>query len=165
MVRLLSGINLDIPARQRFELEFLRNPTKNFNRFASAWRGTYSGELVETNAFKPVLSIEGSGKGVAISGVSQPAFPHEAPAPGCIASNRHTFIPTLLRCSAVDSPIKPAPTTIAFLTGGKWVCTDLGRIIILTISAVTDLLHLFVLVNTEIATLITSGVCNSEGNF
>src|SRR4051812_48774470 len=55
--------------------------------------------------------MAGSGSGAARLGVSQPAFPHEAPA--ATRSRSYTGTRTLLSCrnQAVASPTIPAPTT------------------------------------------------------
>ncbi len=72
----------------------------------------------------PVRSTAGSGRGVVMPGVSQPALPQEDPAATLVDSMTETSAPCSWRYQAVDSPTMPAPMT-AMRCGGVVVC-DIG---------------------------------------
>ena len=68
----------------------------------------------------PYLRTAGSGSGVAMPGVSQPALPHDEPAATPSRSRTVTSTPCSWRNQAVDRPTMPAPTT-ATRWGAGWV--------------------------------------------
>ena len=64
-----------------------------------------------STARRPYLRTAGSGSGVAMPGVSQPALPHDEPAATPSRSRTVTSTPCSWRNQAVDRPTMPAPTT------------------------------------------------------
>ncbi|GAB2606942.1 hypothetical protein GCM10027067_18050 [Pseudactinotalea suaedae] len=75
--------------------------------------------MTENIARSPVRRIAGSGNGVVIGGVSQPAFPQDDPAATLSVSTTVTSSPARRRCHAVESPTMPAPTTTAEVGVGR----------------------------------------------
>ena len=92
----LLGFRLDaVLAREVEQVEAESRSSATKRSPAAPWRRTMS-----------------SGSGRDSVGITWPLLRPEAPQPGSTASTTATSTPAPRRCSAVDSPVKPAPMTM-----------------------------------------------------
>ena len=117
-VRLRAAI-ADIPVRHRALVLFLVNRARNRNKSKLSGAGIRIGELGLNTVFTPSRSTAGSGSGEANPGVTQPAFPQDAPAPTVSRSRTCTRMPRSCRYHATDRPTMPPPTTPTVRNRGR----------------------------------------------